>query len=617
MKKVLYLIPAFFLFYCTTNENLSSKKSNISEEEFCDTDTLKLKLVKIDSIYGEVTKAIAANDSDQVSSLLEEGENQISQLTQAEVTEIEDDTIYSKILAQMKNLNSIYLKQTEKDSLTEEDFVRTEINEMLDDNTNTELTNAPRDIFDDSYYSIPVTDHKKVKNAIKYFTERSRGRRVYQQWLNRGSKYKKLIHRILEEEGLPKDLYYLAMIESGFRTNARSWASATGPWQFMSYTGRAYGLNISYWADDRRDVEASTRAAARHLKDLNKRFGDWYLAMAGYNCNPAKIARRVRQQKTKDYFALRYIPRETRGYVPNFLAAMIIGKNLNQFGFEEGNQEPIEYDRIYIKEVVDLNHIANAAESDYKEIKELNPAITKWVTPSDRDSMFINVPKGTGQIVLNYIDSLPDNQKQKFIRYRIRSGDAISLIARKFGVRLSELKRINKLRSNNIRAGRYLIVPQPYNSKYYIAQKNNFKKKKTYKKRKRKITRASSKTHEKEIYEVKAGDTLGHIAEDYSTHARNIRRWNGLSYRQALRLGQKLIIWKKKGVVVKRVPRSKDEKIQLDENYKYHRVKYGETLWDIAKKYKTSIDSLKKLNNLANSKIRKGTHLIVAEKTAK
>jgi membrane-bound lytic murein transglycosylase D len=617
LKKIFYLIPAFFLFYCTTNNALNKQETSSVDNEFCDTDSLKLKLVRIDSIYGEITKAIALKDSDNVSNLLEDGEAEISKLSQAEVTEIEDDSVYSKILSQMKELNKFFVKESAQDTLAEEELVRSEINEMLDDTSNVELSNAPRDIFDNSLYSIPVTDHKKVKNAIKYFTERERGRRVFQEWLDKGSRYKELIHDILEEEGLPKDLFYLAMIESGFRTNARSWASAVGPWQFMSYTGRAYGLNISYWADDRRDVEASTRAAARHLKDLHKRFGDWYLAMAGYNCNPAKIARSVRQQNTKDYFALKYIPRETRGYVPNFLAAMIIGKNIEQFGFRKGNGEPLEYDRIYIKDVIDLNHIANAAEVDYEIIKELNPAITKWVTPSDRDSMFINIPAGTADIVLSFIDSLPDDQKQKFIRYRIQSGDALSLIARKFNVRLSELKSINKLQSNNIRVGWYLIVPQPYNSKYYIAQKNEFIQKKKYKKRIVAVSKANSKTHEKVIYEVKSGDTLGHIAEDFSTHARNIRQWNGIAYGQALRLGQKLTIWKKNDVIVKRVPRSSDEKIQLDQNFEYHKVKYGETLWDIAIKYKTSIDSLKKLNNLADSNIRKGTHLIVAEKTAK
>ena len=398
------------------------------------------------------------------------------------------------------------------------------------------------------------------------------------------------------------------MIESGFNTKARSWASAVGPWQFIRATGKAYGLNASYWADDRRDMENSTRAAARHLKDLYDRFGEWYLAMAGYNCNPAKIARRVRQYNTKDYFKLKNIPRETRGYVPNFLAARIIGNDPAKYGFTVVSPDPIEYERIHIREVVDLNHIATASNTSYQEIREMNPAIVKWLTPSDRDSMYVNVPIGTGQKVKDYLSNLPDNQKQKLIRYRIKNGDAMSKIATRFGISMSQIRKINKMRSNKIRAGKYLYIPVPA-SKYHTTQKK-YGTKTTSKKR---VARKpqSTKGKKKIIYTVKSGDTLGGIAEIYQTRAQYIRNWNGLRFRQHIRVGQKLNIWIKKD----QKPISLASLNKLDNaKYNYHKVRSGDSLWEIAKKYNKSISELKKLNKMSSNSIKIGSFLIISTK---
>jgi membrane-bound lytic murein transglycosylase D len=455
-------------------------------------------------------------------------------------------------------------------------------------------------------YVIPLTMNKKVKRHLNYFLKNKRGRKTMQIWLKRGSKYKDIIQNILKEEGLPQELYYLAMIESGFNLRARSWAKAVGPWQFMKATGKAYGLKATYWADDRKDIEKSTRAAARHLRDLNNRFGDWYLALAGYNCNPAKIARQVRRQKTKDYFKLERIPRETKGYVPQFIAAMMIGENPEKYGFNPEISNPIQYDRIYLKDVVDLHHIAKASKVSFSKIKELNPAINKWVTPSDRDSMYVNVPLGFGEVVKNYVDSLPKSEKQKFFRYKIKSGDALSLIAQKYRVRMKDIRKLNKMSSNNIRAGKYLIIPVPADKKYLA--KISIKEKRVKKKRKKQIV-----GYNRIIHKVKHGHTLGHIAEKYFTHAKKIRKWNGLRFRQHIRVGQNLVLYIKKG----RKPLSEFPVERLNHSkYEYHKIRSGDTLWEIAQKYNLNIKELKKINNLHNSTLRAGKHLIIRIKKA-
>ncbi|MEJ2054729.1 MAG: lytic transglycosylase domain-containing protein, partial [Calditrichaceae bacterium] len=205
----------------------------------------------------------------------------------------------------------------------------------------------------DSSGEIPITINNKVRMAIKYF--QTRGRVVFTRWLERSGAYEDLVFKIFEEKGVPKDLAYVAMIESGFNPKAHSYARAVGMWQFISATGRFYGLRHDWWFDERRDVIKSTVAAAEHFLDLYKRFDDWYLALAGYNCNPKRVEYNMRRYKTNDFWRLRRLPRQTRNYVPTYLAATIIAKNPKKFGFFVDKHNPVETDVVKISESVDLN----------------------------------------------------------------------------------------------------------------------------------------------------------------------------------------------------------------------------------------------------------------------
>lgn len=460
----------------------------------------------------------------------------------------------------------------------------------------------------DSSGEIPITINNKVRMAIKYF--QTKGRVVFTRWLERSGKYEKLVEDIFESKGVPKDLAYVAMIESGFNPSARSYARAVGMWQFISSTGRYYGLRNDWWFDERRDVVKSTHAAAEHFLDLYNRFGDWYLALAGYNCNPKKVEYNMSKYHSSDFWQLRRLPRQTRNYVPTYLAATIIAKNPKKFGFFVQQHDPIEIDTVKISESVDLNVVANLVGAEYSTIKELNPAVLRWVTPPGVKDFNLYLPKGTKDKFLAEYSKIPDNQKRSWVRHQIKGGETLSTIAQQYHTSISVIKSTNKLIHNTIRAGHYLLIPVPQNKSYYYTYKEpetNSRRHSTVK------TIRNVPGHKKVTYIVKKGDTLGEIAELYNTRASEIRAWNGLPYGRHIFPKQKLAIW---------IPENYDNiqsriqnniKITVDPEGLYHIVKQGDTLWDIARKYNLSITDLKKINKMQSSFIKPGDRLKVSK----
>lgn len=461
----------------------------------------------------------------------------------------------------------------------------------------------------DSSGDIPITINNKVRMAIKYF--QTKGRVVFTRWLERSGKYEELVTNIFESKGVPKELAYVAMIESGFNPNARSYARAVGMWQFISATGRYYGLRHDWWFDERRDVRKSTTAAAEHLNDLYKRFGNWYLALAGYNCNPKKVEYNMRRYNTRDFWKLRRLPRQTRNYVPTYLAATIIAKNPKKFGFFVDKHEPIETDIVQISESVDLNVVANIVGTKYSIIKEMNPAVLRWVTPQGITDFNLYLPKGTKDKFLSGYSKIPDNQKRSWVRHRIKNGETLSTIAQKYHTSISVIKSTNKLRRNLIRAGSYLIIPVPQNKTHYYTYKEPTKKRSKYQTTVKRIRNVPG--HKKITYIVKKGNTLGEIAELYNTRASKIRAWNGLPYGRHIYPKQKLTIWIPENYDKIRANVRKNIKINESKSGSYHVVKQGDTLWDIARKYNLSISDLKKINKMQSSFIKPGDRLKVSK----
>jgi len=464
----------------------------------------------------------------------------------------------------------------------------------------------------DSSGEMPITLNKKVRSVIKYF--QTKGRPVYTKWLERSGRYKNIVKSAFAKKDLPEELMYLAMIESGFNPSARSYARAVGMWQFISATGRYYGLRHNWWFDERRDYMKATEAAAEHLKDLHKRFkGEWYLALAGYNCNPKRVERNMRRYKTNDFWKLRRLPRQTRNYVPTFLAATIIAKDPKKFGFYFEPQAPLEVDSITVSESIDLNVVAKAVDTTYSYIKEINPAVIRWVTPPGLKNFTLYLPKNSRNKFKTNYEQIPDKEKRSWVRHKIRSGESLSTIAGKYHTNIAVLKSVNRLKGTRIRAGHHLLIPVPQNKKHFYV--NNYSSPKTKSKRsssrsKKSIVKENSAEYKSVDYIVKKGDTLGGIAEVFSTRASKIRSWNGLYYGQNIYPKQKLKIYvhKSPGFLSgsKNVTKEKEEG-----NATYYTVRQGDTLWDIAQKYRTSISQLKKLNKINGSKIRPGDRLKV------
>jgi membrane-bound lytic murein transglycosylase D len=538
----------------------------------------------------------------------------ISELDEESKSVLLEWEAYSTLI---KKINADY------DTIFAQDILDLEAEEIRE-----ELTDFEEEVFGDST-GIDITDieaesdtnlislqmNRRVELALKYF--QTKGRKVFTIWLERSGKYEDLIKSILREYDLPENLVYLSMIESGFNPKAYSYARASGLWQFIYGTGSYYGLRSNWWFDERRDPILSSHAAAQHLRDLNTRFGNWYLALAGYNCNPKRVERSMRRHNTRDFWKLKRLPRQTRNYIPTFIAANMIAQNPEKYGFYVEKLQPVQWDTVQISECVDLEIVAQCVDVSFNEIKELNPAVKRWCTPPGIKNFTLNIPIGSKEKFLSNYASIPDSKKRSWVRHKVRSGETLSTIAHKYGSTVSVIKNYNKVRGSMIYVGQYLLIPVPQNKNYYSYQvRYAHKSKPKSSSRKKSKTNVIPKNHKKITYIVKQGDTLGEIAEVYNTRASRIRSWNGLYYGQHIYPKQKLTLWIPENYNPSSISKSFAKKETNLPPGSYHVVKYGDTLWDISQKYGVSIENLKKLNNKRSNKIKPGEKLIIKTSTS-
>jgi len=375
-------------------------------------------------------------------------------------------------------------------------------------------------------YHIPMILNDSVENHLEYF--KTRGRDVFQKWLDRSARYIPVMKDIFREKNMPEDLVYVAMIESGFNPYAVSWARAVGPWQFMPATGKLYGLKIDWWIDERKDPIKSTQAAAEHFKDLHNLFGSWSLALASYNAGAGKVQRAVLRTRSEDFWDLkasRYIRKETKNYVPKYMAATIIAKNPSAYGFTINEVEPYKFDEVVIEESTDLRMIARCANCTYEEIKELNPAIRRWVTPPQFSSYVLRIPLGKKDVFLANYAAIPPEQKIKWERHEVKRGETLALLAKQYNTTPDAIRDINGLRKSRITPGKHILIPVDMNAK---ASNVSFV--------------APEQTGSKQqqiLYRVRRGETLSKIAQKHNVSVADIREWNR-SIGKTVRAGQKI-----------------------------------------------------------------------------
>jgi len=315
--------------------------------------------------------------------------------------------------------------------------------------------------------SVPVVINRSVESFIRYF--QTRGRKHFVKWLSRSPEYITTLQTILRENGLPEDIYYIALIESGLNPRAKSHAKAVGMWQFIKGTGKKFGLRIDWWIDERMDPEKATLAAARYFKNLYGEFGSWYLAAAGYNAGEGRVRHAVRKHRTSDFWELathkKPLRRETREYVPKYLAAMLIAKDPQGYGFDADEfaaPETIICDRVNVPAPTDLHIIAEAAGTTADEIKRLNPELLRWYTPPNYPGYEVKIPAGTRDIFLENFPKIPPQERLVYHMHTVKRGDTLSQIARRYGTDIKAIQRINDLKSvRHLKVGATIAIPVP------------------------------------------------------------------------------------------------------------------------------------------------------------
>lgn len=312
---------------------------------------------------------------------------------------------------------------------------------------------------------LPLEESDSVISYIHFFST-ERGRKILAAGLRRAGRYRPLIQRILAEEGVPQELIYLAQIESGFLPRAVSYKSAVGMWQFVQWRGREYGLMQTSATDDRLDPEKATRAAARHLKDLYNQFGDWYLAMAAYNCGPGCVDRAVQRTGYADFWKLRelhVLPKDTENYVPAILAVTIMAKNAKDYGLDGVDGDaPVEYDTVALDAPTNLALVADAIERPVFEIRELNPALLRGSAPAGYQ---LRVPKGTAPALMAALDQVPASRRASARMHRVERGETLAAIARMYGSVPAAILAANSNVIDAPEAGDVLIIPAVYHEK--------------------------------------------------------------------------------------------------------------------------------------------------------
>ena len=442
-------------------------------------------------------------------------------------------------------------------------------------------------------YDLPVKMNDRVKNSIVYF--QTVAHEAFTKYLTRSKRYDRMFKEVLARNGMPLDFVYLSLVESGYNPKAYSWARASGLWQFIASTGRQYGLDRSWWVDERRDPVKATEAAASFLKDLYEEFGDWELAMAAYNGGPGRVRGTIRKQKTNDFWKMR-LRRQTMDYVPLIYAAAIIAKDPARYGFHDIEHEPeVVWDEVTIDRCLELKIVAQAVGCTVAELKNLNPELLRNFTPPNEKKYQLNIPRGSRHKFMASYSTMPSPKETSWVKHKIKRGETVSTIAAKYGVSQYAISESNNLkRRSRIYAGKTLIVPVPLDRDYSASRS---KKKETY-------------AADGSVYTVRAGDTMWDIARAFGTTVNSLRRINYIGRGSRIYVGQKLKIPSNAKNLAKlnqpsvgrvKVASNNNSSESVSSDTQTHKVRAGDTLWDIARLYVTTTSGLRRLNGLGRS----------------
>ncbi len=444
-------------------------------------------------------------------------------------------------------------------------------------------------------HDLPLTLNDPVLSFLNFF-QTARGRAIVETGLRRAGRYSAMIQRVLAEEGLPGDLMYLAQAESAFQPQALSRAGARGLWQFMSFRGKQYGLEHSWWVDERQDPEKATHAAAHHLRDLYQMFGDWYLVMAAYNSGPGTVQHAVERTGYADFWEMykaNVLPQETRNYVPIILALTLIAKDPARYGIDVTPDDPLKVDRVQPGHSLDLRLAAETIDVDVDTLRLLNPQLLRLVTPSDPRFM-LQLPVGKAEEFEAGMAEIPPENWLSWRRHRVEEGETLASIARRYRVTPASLAQVNGLDAQaRVAADRKLIVPVSAQSQPTLGA----------------LVR----------YRTRKNDTVESVADQFNVTVTELKKWNGMRTNRMV-AGMRLKIYPgvtgpmptQSAVAVK--PASSVKTAGQAGQQVTHRVREGETLWSIAQAYQTTIEALRSGNRfLFNRPLQAGDTLLIVQ----
>ena len=453
-------------------------------------------------------------------------------------------------------------------------------------------------------HDLPITLADPVLSYVKFF-ETPRGRAIVARGLRRSGRYREMIARVLREEGLPQDLIYVAQAESAFEPLALSRARALGIWQFMAGSGRKYGLAHTWWVDERRDPEKSTRAAARYLRDLYGMFGDWYLALAAYNTGEGNVAKAVERTGYADFWELHRrnaLLKQTRNYVPIILALALIAKDPSSHGIAYEEEPPMRAAVVRPGHALDLRLAADTLGEDVQSLEALNPQLLRRVTPAD-PQFELHLPEGTAEQFVAGMAEIPEDKWVLWRRHRVAEGDGLPGIARRFGVTVAAIATANGLDASvPLEAGRNLLIPANRPAPTGLGQLVH--------------------------YRVRRGDTLEAVSQQFDVTPTEIERWNGPAGAQ-LRPGTTIKVYpggrpsgrsvegaakslRTNEITGNRPTAAKGTSASAPSGTVTHFVLAGETLWSIARAYHTTVEALRRANAfLSDRPLHVGDQLLI------
>jgi len=508
-----------------------------------------------------------------------------------------------------------------------EQTVSQEVKELAGIDNWEEGTAAPTAGQPEVSYDFPVTINRQVEFYLNFFQTSQRD--TFTRWLTRSGRYLPMIKRELQAAGLPMDLAYLPMIESGYNLTAYSSAGAAGPWQFMRSTARHYGLVVNQYVDERRDPIKSTDAAIAYLKKLYEEFDSWHLAVAAYNAGEGRIRQKIRAKGTNNFWKLaqgRTLSLETKRYVPKLIAAILIAKNPAQYGFADvPTEEPLTFAVVEVPPWTSLAAVAVACNVDVETLHNLNRQLRKAVTPPTQSAYPLKIPADRSALFASNMPRVHASVSTRFKTHVVSRNDTLARICRRYNLNTTTLLKANNLRRPSLTPGQRLQIPYQTTTYTLLSEKEIAGRRGT----------AAVTAENLLLHTVRRGETLSQLATRYNIRPQVIASWNGLKNLNQIRAGQQLALYLddttrklaaetpaaaperltaasslQRGDTVA-IARADNDVDHAQKRLTYYQVRGGDTLWTIAKKYNLTPAEIRRWNNLDGDIIRPGARLLL------